>query len=75
MGLVKFSEKKYSIQQPINSDILMKKILKYLLLIIIGMAVGLLLGNYRWDYESQEQYCHKCGLTQVIEKEDRKSVV
>ena len=48
----------------------MKKYLPYFLIMFIGIAIGCFLGNYKWDYQSEERYCHKCGLTQVLEKEN-----
>lgn len=47
----------------------MKKYLTYFIIFLSGLAIGSILGNYKWDYKSEERYCHKCGLTQVLEKE------
>jgi hypothetical protein len=52
-----------------KEKLIMKKYITWLLLISIGIILGLLIGNNKWDYQTKEQYCYKCGATQVLEIE------
>ncbi|MDD3875854.1 MAG: hypothetical protein PHT69_04490 [Bacteroidales bacterium] len=48
---------------------LVKKSIFNLLILILGVFIGVLITSYKWDYQSTERYCYKCGLTETFESE------